>query len=70
LHYVKTGIFPKETSKIIRLASEQREYADYLDFFIASKDAAEEQILRAQQLNDRVQDYLTQKGVLGSSRVT
>jgi uncharacterized protein (UPF0332 family) len=70
LHYVKTGIFPKETSKIIRLASEQREYADYLDFFIASKDAAEEQIQRAQQLNDRVQDYLIQKGILSDSQTT
>ena len=31
-NYVNTGIFPKEASKIIKLASENRERADYLDF--------------------------------------
>lgn len=31
--YVKTGIFEKEASKIIKRASESREKADYLDFF-------------------------------------
>ena len=36
--------FPRETSKIIRLASEKRENADYLDFYVASKDEAEAQI--------------------------
>ena len=30
-NYVKSGIFPKELSKIIRSASENREKADYLD---------------------------------------
>ena len=30
--YVKTGIFQKEVSKIIRNASELREQADYEDF--------------------------------------
>ncbi|MCR5502517.1 MAG: hypothetical protein K6F53_05885 [Lachnospiraceae bacterium] len=34
-------------SKIIKEASENREKADYLDFFIASKDEAEKQIKRA-----------------------
>jgi len=29
-HYVKQGIFPKEVSKLIKLASENREKADYL----------------------------------------
>ena len=31
--YVKTGIFQKEVSKIIRNASELREQADYEDFY-------------------------------------
>lgn len=39
-NYVKDGVFSKELSKIIRMASENREKADYLDFFIASKEEA------------------------------
>ena len=35
-NYVKEGIFPKETSKMIKLASLKRENADYLDFYAAS----------------------------------
>ena len=46
-NYVKTNIFPKEMSKVIRYASENREKADYLDFFIASKEEAAKQIERA-----------------------
>ena len=48
-NYVKSEIFPKEVSKIIRLASENREKADYLDFYIASKEEAEKQIQRAEE---------------------
>lgn len=44
-NYVKTGIFPKEMSKIIRAASENREKADYHDFFIASKLVFEAQTI-------------------------
>ena len=36
-HYVKTEVFPKESSKIIKLASFMREKADYEDFFAASR---------------------------------
>ena len=39
--FVKAEIFPKEASRIIRLASEKREKADYLDFYVASKEEAE-----------------------------
>ncbi len=50
-NYVKTDIFPKELSKIIKAASENREKADYLDFFIASKEEAEKQIERAESFS-------------------
>ena len=63
-NYVKTGIFSKEASKIIRLTSENRERADYLDFFVASKDDAEKQIERATTFALWVQAYLTSKLVL------
>ena len=56
--YVKTGIFKKEISRIIKLASEKREQADYLDFFIASKEDAEQQIQRAKIFLKTIKEYL------------
>jgi uncharacterized protein (UPF0332 family) len=63
-NYVKEGIFPRETSKIIRLASEKRENADYLDFYVASKDEAEAQIERAETFSKWIGEYLRTKDVL------
>ena len=63
-YYVKTGVFPKEASKQIKLAVEKRESADYLDFFIASKEAAQEQIERANQFAAWIKAYLMEKQVL------
>lgn len=63
-NFVKTGIFNKKLSKIIRLASEQREQADYLDFYIASKEEAEQQIERASELQNEIQAYLASQGIL------
>lgn len=62
--YVKSGVFPKEISKFIKEASENREKADYLDFFIASKDEAEKQIKRAEKAIEHIQNYLRDNGVL------
>ncbi|WP_242941816.1 HEPN domain-containing protein [Pseudobutyrivibrio sp. NOR37] len=62
--YVKSGVFPKEVSKLIKEASENREKADYLDFFIASKDEAKKQITRAEKVIEYIGDYLKGKGVL------
>jgi uncharacterized protein (UPF0332 family) len=62
--YVKTGIFDKELSKIIKSASEQRESADYLDFFIASRADAVEQIENAEKFISYIRIYLIQKGIL------
>ncbi|HAF25830.1 MAG TPA: antitoxin [Lachnospiraceae bacterium] len=62
--YVKNGIFPKDLSKIIRLASENREKADYLDFYIASKEEAEKQISRANEFNDHIRKFLEEKNVM------
>lgn len=47
-NYVKTGVFPKEIFRFIKLVSEKRESADYLDFFVASKEEADLQIKRAE----------------------
>ena len=63
-YHVKTGDFSKEASKIIRTASEMREHADYEDFFIASRQDAEEQVEKAQIFYQFVTDYLHQKGII------
>lgn len=63
-NYVKEGIFPKEISKIIRLASEKRENADYLDFYVASKDEAETQIERAETFSKWIEEYLRTENIL------
>ena len=63
-HYVKTEIFPKDLSRIIREASENREKADYLDFFIASKAEAKKQIDRAEEFTDTIKGFLTEREVL------
>lgn len=63
-NYVKNEIFSKEASKVIKLASEKRENADYLDFFIASKEEAEKQLKRAELFICWVNDYLESKEVL------
>ena len=63
-NYVKAGIFSKELSKIIRMASENREKADYLDFFIASKEEAERQIVRAEEFINVIKTYLEREKIL------
>jgi hypothetical protein len=63
-NYVKTGIFPKEASKLIKLASEKRENADYLDFFIASKEDAEAQIENACIFKAWIEKFLQEQGIL------
>ena len=63
-NYVKEGIFSKELSKIIRMASENREKADYLDFFIASKDEPERQIVRAEEFINVIKTYLERENIL------
>ena len=57
-YHVKTGDFSKEASKIIRTASEMREHADYEDFFIASRQDAEDQVEKARLFYQFVTDYL------------
>lgn len=63
-NYVKNETFPRELSKLIRLASENREKADYLDFFIASREEAEKQIRRAEQFLEYIEKYLHEQEIL------
>ena len=63
-NYVKNDIFPKDLSKIIKNASESREMADYLDFYVASKEEAENQLNRADIFLNYIKQYLEEKSVL------
>ncbi|MBE5847886.1 MAG: HEPN domain-containing protein [Lachnospiraceae bacterium] len=65
-NYVKEGIFPGNLSQIVRLASDNRTKADYLDFFVASKEEAEKQIERAKEFRSYVADYLKSQGIFKS----
>lgn len=67
-NYVKNNIFPKDLSKIIRLASENREKADYLDFFVASKEEAAKQIERAETFQRYIKGFLISKDVWEEGR--
>ena len=57
-------IISKELSKIIRIASENREKADYLDFFIASKEEAERQIVHAEEFINVIKTYMERENIL------
>lgn len=60
-NYVKTNVFDKEISKLIDTAFRLREKADYQDFFVVSKEQAEEQIGKAKRVVEIVQPYLVNR---------
>ena len=62
--YVKTGIFDKRASKIVKSASVLREKSDYEDFYIASKTDAETQVKNAEEFLAMVELYLKEKGII------
>ncbi len=55
--YVKTEIFPKTFGRKIARAEEIRHASDYDDFYIATKEKAQEQILTARELIEQVEIY-------------
>ena len=62
--YVKTGVFEKETSKIIRNASELREQADYEDFYEATQEEAADVLAQATKFISAVEVYLRRQSVI------
>lgn len=48
--YVATGKFPKELGRMIAKLQQLREKSDYDDFFIASIEKAEQQVLTAEKV--------------------
>ncbi|MCD8117946.1 MAG: HEPN domain-containing protein [Lachnospiraceae bacterium] len=57
-NYVKTGIFEKEYSRILREAFDVRSDADYDDYYIISKEKVEQQIIQAQFFRNGVFEYV------------
>ena len=62
--YVKTGIFQKSASKIIRNASELREQADYEDFYEATQEEASDVFEQATIFIAEAEKYLRCQSVL------
>jgi len=60
-HYVKTGIFDKEISKMIDSCYRLREKTDYDDFFLVAKDDAVQQLDKAGMIVDAVDLYISSK---------
>ncbi|MCM1193687.1 MAG: HEPN domain-containing protein [Butyrivibrio sp.] len=56
--FIKTGIFDVKFSRYIQQAFQIRNSCDYDDFFIASRQDAEEQYMRADELLRAVREYL------------
>lgn len=56
--YVKTGRFDIKYSKYIQQAFQVRNSCDYDDFYIATKEDAEEQYIRAKELLEEVHKFL------------
>ena len=59
--YVKEGIFDKSLSKYIDVSFRLREKADYQDFVVITKEQAEEQYNKAEQLIRAVKPYLEEQ---------
>ena len=57
-NYVKTKIFPRKLGKKIVESEEIRHASDYDDFYIATREEAEEQIQTAKELVSRVEEYV------------
>ncbi len=57
-HYVKTGVFDKEFSKIIDSAFRLREKADYEDFYVVAIEDARKQIEKAETVIAMVEEYV------------
>lgn len=60
-NYIKTGIFPRALGRRIAEAEEIRHASDYDDFYIATKEEAEELIDTAIELVEKIEEYLTGK---------
>ncbi len=66
-HYVKTGVFDKDISKMIDSCYRLREKADYDDFFLVAKDDAVIQLEKAKRIVEAIEFYLVNQSYRGQS---
>ena len=59
-NYLKTEIFNKEISEYVSSLFRVRTASDYDDFFIVSKQDAEEQYIRAAEMLAVIEEYIGQ----------
>ena len=59
--HVKNGDFPMDVSKMISGAMDFRQKSDYEDFYIVSKDDAQEQLKNAEYIIDLIDSFLSAK---------
>ena len=57
----KTEIFPRKLGRKIVEAEEIRHASDYDDFYIATREEAEEQIETGKQLLELIEEYIKRK---------
>jgi len=62
--YIKNEVFPRSLGRRIAEAEEIRHTSDYDDFYIATREEAEEQIETAEELVGAVEDYIKDRIVL------
>lgn len=55
--YIRTEIFPKSFGRRIAEAEEIRHASDYDDFYLATKEEAEEVIMTAEELLSMIESY-------------
>lgn len=60
--YVASGIFVREIGRNLGRLQQKREKSDYDDFYIASKEEAEEQIAAAMQIVRAVKSFVQKSG--------
>ena len=60
-NYIKTEIFPRALGRRIAEAEEIRHASDYDDFYLATREEAEEQIATAIELIEKVEEYVGSK---------
>lgn len=58
-HYVASGKIETEYSKILMGAQKVRNSSDYDDFYIVSKEEAQNQISNAEKFIEKVKEYLS-----------
>ena len=63
MHFIKTSLIPKEFSKILRQARDERELSDYADFFETATDESAEQIKNAEHFIKMTINFLKDRGL-------